>query len=105
MDVFINNSIHNENVPDTAYEFRLIQDIHIILSILIAQKEGNAPLIIPLQPLFGSIVQRWECRVERQKLLEHVFIQSSERLQQRYEHDISKRHYSGSAFRLRRLNL
>jgi hypothetical protein len=74
MDIFINNSTQNENVPDTACEFRLIQDIHSILSISIAREEGDAPLIIPLQPLFGSVVQRWECRVERQKLLEHLFI-------------------------------
>jgi hypothetical protein len=82
MDVFIKNSTHDENVHDAAYEFRLIQDIHSTLSISTAHEEGDVPLIISLQPLFGSVVQRWECRVERQKLLEHVFIQLSERLQQ-----------------------
>jgi hypothetical protein len=74
MDVFIKNSTQNENVHDTDCEFRLIQDIHSILSVSIAHEEGGAPLIVPFQPLFGSVVQRWECRVERQKLLEHLFI-------------------------------
>jgi hypothetical protein len=54
--------------------FRLIQGVGSILSNPGAHEEGDAPLIIPFQPLFGSVVQRWECRVERQKLLEHLFI-------------------------------
>jgi hypothetical protein len=74
MDIRIKNPTKNANVHDTVCEFRLIQDIHSILSISRAHEEGGAPLIIPLQPLFGSVVQRWECRVERQKLLEHLFI-------------------------------